>query len=77
MPGATASCRASTRNSGLPLILREVSGGEKARDEGSWGGPLPSGQLVPRVGNGDVPGLEEEDCKGHVTPWPRRAKKIG
>jgi hypothetical protein len=39
------------------------------------GGPLPSGQLVSRVGNGDVPGLEEEDCKGHVTPWQRRAKK--
>jgi transposase-like protein len=27
---------------------------------------LPSGQLVSRVGDGDVPGTEEDDCKGHV-----------
>jgi len=36
------------------------------RDEVSWGVTLPSGRLVSRVGDGDVPGLEEDDCKGHV-----------
>jgi len=27
---------------------------------------LPSGQLVSQVGDGDVPGPVENDCKGHV-----------
>ena len=66
MPGATASCRACARNSGLPLILREVYWRQKARDEISWGVTLPSGRLVSRIGDGDVPGPEEDDCKGHV-----------
>jgi len=29
-------------------------------------GLQPVGQLVSRVGDGDVPGPEEDDCKGHV-----------
>ena len=27
---------------------------------------LPSGRLVSRIGDGDVPGPAEDDCKGHV-----------
>lgn len=56
----------------VPLLRRSegmYSGGEKAWDVVSWGVTLPGSQLVSQVGNGDVPGLEEDGRKGHV-PLP-------
>jgi hypothetical protein len=36
---------------------------------------LPSGQLVSRVGDGGVPGPEEDDCKGHVPLLTEESEK--
>jgi hypothetical protein len=36
---------------------------------------LPSGQLVSRVGDGDVPGPSEDDYKGHVPPLAAESEK--
>jgi dTDP-4-amino-4,6-dideoxygalactose transaminase len=36
---------------------------------------FPSGQLVSRVGDGDVPGPSEDDYKGHVPPLAAESEK--
>jgi hypothetical protein len=57
------------------IALGKHTGGEKARDEVSWGVMLPSGQLVSRVGDGDAPGPSEDDDKGHVPPLAAESEK--
>ena len=59
MPGVRAEF-------GVAADPGEVYWRREGAGKGFMGVTLPSGRLVSRVGDGDVPGPAEDDWKGHV-----------